>query len=111
MPLDIDQTIRTVNGWQFAGLRRAILITGAAQVALWCYLWAFIARHANPMGDGMEWVALVPATGILGLFVAPALIIGAINRLLILGALFAIAGAVLNVLFFIEITRELVGKP
>jgi hypothetical protein len=63
------------------------------------------------MGDGMEWVALVPATGILGLFVAPALIIGAINRLLILGALFAITGAVLNVLFFIEIARELVGKP
>jgi hypothetical protein len=43
--------------------------------------------------------------------VASALIIGAINRLLILGALFAIAGAVLNVLFFIEIARELVGKP
>jgi hypothetical protein len=30
MPLDIDQTIHTVNGWRFAGLRRAILITGAA---------------------------------------------------------------------------------
>jgi hypothetical protein len=100
MPFDIDGTIRAVNGRLFRGLRPAILIAGGAQIALWCYLWIFIGQHANPKGDGLEWVALVPATGILGLFVAPAIIIGLINRLLIVGALLAAIGLTLNIALF-----------
>jgi len=111
MPFDTDQAIRAVNGWRFPGLRAAILIAGAAQVALWCYLWVFIAEHANPKGDGMEWVAWGRQPASSGCSPRPALIIGAVNRLLILGALFAVIGAVLNVMVFTEIAQELAGNP
>ena len=61
------------------------------------------------MGDGMEWVALAPALLIVAMSAAPALILAAIDRLLIFAALLAIGGALLNFAFYSEITTEFSG--
>ena len=106
MPFDIKQVIRVIDGRQFKGLRAAILIAVAVQVLLWLGLFVYIDRTANPKGDGLEWIAVVMATYILVIFVAPALILGAINRLLTIGTLFAAAGAVVNLIFYLELAHE-----
>jgi hypothetical protein len=55
----------------------------------------------------MEWVGMVPALFVAGLSAAPGLILSSINRLLILGALWAVAGVLLNYAFYTEVVSEL----
>jgi hypothetical protein len=86
--------------------RIAINAAIAVQVLLYLYLYVYIGRHANPMGDGMEWVAVMPATLFLGIGVAPALALSKGNRLLPIAVLLAMAGAMINVAYFLEIARE-----
>jgi hypothetical protein len=86
--------------------RIAINLGIAAQVLLYLYLFVYIGRHANPMGDGMEWVAVMPATVLLGIGAVPALSLSLSNRLLPIAALLAFAGVVINVAYFLEIARE-----
>ena len=62
------------------------------------------------MGDGMEWVAVVPALFIAGFFAVPGLILSTINRLLIVGSLLSITGALVSLAFYLEIAREFSGK-
>ncbi len=76
-----------------------------AQVAFWLYSWIYIGQRANPKGDGMEWVAIAPATLILGAFVLPALTFAWNGQSLVVAALLAVVGAGLNVAFFLEIAR------
>ncbi len=58
-----------------AGERLRLLILGgiALQALIYLYLFVFIGRHANPMGDGLEWVAIVPATVILAAGMIPSI--------------------------------------
>jgi hypothetical protein len=76
------------------------------QVLLYLYLFVYIGRHSNPMGDGMEWVAVMPATFLLGIGIAPALALSKGNRFLPIAVLLAFAGVMINVAFFLEIARE-----
>jgi hypothetical protein len=86
-------------------LRGAIYVAVAVQILLYLYLYIYIFQHSNPRGDGMEWVAVMPATFVLALGVGPAL--GLRNRRwLALGVLLAIVGVLLNIAFFLEIARE-----
>jgi len=87
-------------------LRTLILVGVGVQVLIWLYLFVFIAQHANPKGDGMEWVAVVPATLVLAVGAVPALVLLVNRRWLALGVLFAAVGIILNAGFFIEIARE-----
>ena len=67
----------------------------------------FLHRPAlKSEGFGMEWVAMAPVTGILVMFVWPALQFGAKNELLFLALLLTLIGALINVVFFAEIARE-----
>jgi hypothetical protein len=86
-------------------LRFAIDLATAAQVALWIGLIAYIARHANQRGDGMEWVAIMPATIILFLGVALARIFRRPERLP-LGVVIACLGLAVSIAYFAEIVRE-----
>ncbi len=104
--MDFDQTIRAINAVKPKGLRPFVLALADAQIAFWLYLWVYIGARANPKGDGMEWVAIAPATLILGAFVLPALIFAWKRQSLLVAALLAIVGAGLNVAFFLEIARE-----
>jgi len=87
--------------------RYSTIALAGAQTAYWLYTFRLIAVNANPMGDGMEYVAIVPFGFIFLALVAPSFLLGVSGRMLPLGAALAIAGLVLNVLLFIEIASEL----
>jgi uncharacterized membrane protein len=109
MALALQKVFDILEGRWIPGLRAAVFVVAAAQALLPLGLIVYIARNANPKGDGMEWVAVAPALFIAGFFAAPALILSRMNRLLIVAALLAIAGALVSYAFYAEITRELSG--
>ena len=89
-----------------ARLRVVIDIACAAQVALWVGLIAYIAWHTNPRGDGMEWVAVMPASLICFLGVAPARSFRKRSRPLP-GVVVACIGLVISIAFFAEVVSEM----
>jgi hypothetical protein len=101
---DFKKLFRSLDAYQ--SVRIWVLIIGGLQVGFWLYLFFYIARHSNPKGDGMEWVAMAPATGILVMFVWPPLQFAAKNELLLLALVLTSAGALMNAALFIEIARE-----
>jgi len=84
----------------------AIVLAVAVQALIYLYLYVYIFQRSNPMGDGMEWVAVMPATFVLAAGAGPALALRSSRRLLPLAFLLAWLGVVLNVAFFLEIVRE-----
>jgi len=107
MALALKKAFDVLKARDVTGLRAAVFIVSAVQALLPLGLIVFIARHANPMGDGMEWVGVMPALFIAALTAGPGLIASVNNRWLIAGLLWAIAGALLNFAFYTEIVREL----
>jgi hypothetical protein len=106
MEFDAKAIWRAVDGRQVPGLRRWLVAGAAVQALLLVALYYYIGRHANPMGDGLEWAAFIPALLITATFIIPALLLGVINRLLTVGAALAGIGALLNLAFYFEIARE-----
>ena len=104
MLLQIKKLFRCLDGQQ--SVRIAVLILGGLQVGFWLYLFLYIAQHSNPKGDGMGWVAMAPATGVLGALVWPALQFGAKNELLFLSLLLTCTAALINLTLLLEIARE-----
>ncbi len=88
-------------------LRLAVHVGIAAQVLIYVYLYVYIYQHANPMGDGMEWVAVVPATFILAVGLIPTVALRLNRRLLPAAAIVAFVGVVINAAFLLEIVREM----
>ena len=89
--------------------RRFIIAVTTAQTAYWIYTFRLIAVNANPMGDGLEFVAVVPFGLVFITLVAPPLVLGIWGRMLPLGVLLAVAGLIANGLLFLEISSELTG--
>ncbi len=77
------------------------------QALIYLYLYVFMYQHANPMGDGMEWVAVLPATAVLAYGTIPAILLCFSRRLLPAGVMVAVVGVVMNAAFLLEIVREL----
>ena len=95
---------------QIARFSRYLIIgIAGAQTAYWLYTFRFIAVNANPRGDGMEFVAIVPIGLIFFALVAPSLLLGLRGRMLPLGVGLSTAGLILNVLLFLEMASELTG--
>ena len=88
-------------------LRGIINAAVAVQAALWIAAIGYIGWHTKAKSDGMEWAAVVPATVILALGVAPPLVLRRYPNLLWVGALLAIAGVLLMAGVVFEIIREL----
>jgi len=86
-------------------LRRVINAAVAVQVVLWIAALVTIGMHAKPSGGGTTWAAVVPATVILALGVAPPLVLRRYPNLLWFGALLAIAGGLLMAGVLFEIVR------
>lgn len=78
----------------------------ALQGLLLVYLFVYIGQHANPMGDGMEWVAVVPAIFLTAIGTLPALAVSAGKRLMPAAVLLACVGVLLNGAFFLEISSS-----
>jgi hypothetical protein len=90
-------------------LRNYSLIVGAIQGAYWLYTFRLIYVNTNRMGDGMEWVAVMPFGFIFIGLVGPALVMSRDGRWLKLSALLITVALVLNALLFFEIVSELTG--
>lgn len=90
-------------------LRSFVLAAACALTLFWIYTFYAIGEHANPKGDGMEWMAAFPMTLIFLLLTLPALIIGLFGRRLIFGALVAVASAFVNLWVWREILAEFAG--
>jgi hypothetical protein len=90
-------------------LRGLILAAGCALTGFWIYTFHAIGEHANPKGDGMEWMAAFPMTLVFMLLTLPTLVIGLFGRALIFGALVAAASAFVNVWVWQEILAEIAG--
>jgi hypothetical protein len=90
--------------------RYFVIVVAGAQTLYWLYTFRLIFVNANPLGDGFEFVAVVPFGFVFLALVAPSLLLGATGRMLPLGVVLAFAGLILNVLLFIEIASELTGE-
>jgi hypothetical protein len=90
-------------------LRHLTIALAVAQTTYWLYTFRLIAVNANPMGDGLEFVAIVPFGFIFISLVVPALLLGWRGQFLAFGAALAIVALILNVLLFLEIASELTG--
>jgi hypothetical protein len=86
--------------------RMAIKIGITIQILIYLYLYVYIYQHSNPMGDGMEWVAVMPASFFLAVGAAPAHALSKRGRWLPFAVLLAAIGVIINVAFFFEIARE-----
>lgn len=87
-------------------LRSFVLAAACALTAFWIYTFYAIAQHADPKGDGMEWMAAFPMTLIFLLLTLPTLIVGLFGRALIFGVLVAIAAILVNMWVWQEIVAE-----
>jgi hypothetical protein len=91
-------------------LSHFVLAVVAAEVLFWGYTFIYIGRHANPRGDGMEWMAEVPMTMIVLFGVVPAVLLAIAGLwfrwLGIAGALFAAGALVADVVIWTEILGE-----
>ena len=90
-------------------LRNYSFIIGTIQGVYWLYTFRLIYVNTNWMGDGMEWVAVMPFGFIFIGLVGPALVMSRDGRWLKLAALLVTIALVLNALLFFEIASELTG--
>jgi hypothetical protein len=90
-------------------LRMAALTVAAAEAVFWVYSIIYVIRHANPMGDGMELVAIMPLSVLFGALTLPALLLARGGRWIKTSVAFALASGVANFLLWQEILYELSG--
>ena len=95
-------------------LRLVAFGLAAAETIFWIYTFAYIAGRANPKGDGMEWLAAVPMTGIFAALVLPALVFcsfgGRFPLATKLAAGFAAAALVADAVVWTQIMGEFAHK-
>jgi len=97
-----------------ARLRLTTLAVVAAETLFWLYTFYYVASHTNPLGDGMEWLAVVPMTIIFLALVVPALILGVVGCWFTLAtrlaAGLAVIAAAANVIVWTQILGEFADK-
>lgn len=86
--------------------RRVVLALAGALTLFWLYTFYYIGRHANPMGDGMEWIAVMPMSFIFLALTMPSLILGAFTRAVRLAAVFALGALLLNTFVWLQLLGE-----
>jgi hypothetical protein len=89
----------------------AVLGVAAAETLFWLYTFYYIDRHANPLGDGLELIALVPMTMIFLMGVLPALVLGLLGLRFQIAAVFAViwvgGAAIADAVIWKQILQEL----
>jgi hypothetical protein len=92
-------------------LRRFLLLLTAAQMLFIVFLTVFIARHMNPRGDGMEFVAVSSAIMLLEIpFTIPAFILAVRSKALGVAACLAGFASFAYVIFWIQVYAEMTAK-
>jgi hypothetical protein len=92
-------------------LRIVLLLVTAAQMMFIVFLTAFIIQHANPKGDGMEFVAVSAAIMFLELpFTIPAFILAVRGKALGVAACLAAFSTFAYVIFWVQVYAEVTAK-
>ena len=95
-------------------LSLAVLALAAAETLFWLYTFYCIEHRANPLGDGMEWLAEVPMTVIALAGVLPAALLALAGFRFrwagIAAALFAGGALVADVAIWSQILGEFAHK-
>jgi len=93
-------------------LRASVLFATAAEIVFLVFLTVFIWNRADPMGDGMEMVAVGAAFMFIFLpFTLPALVLAKESRYLVLSAILAGIAAFLYFALWLEVLDELHIQP
>lgn len=91
--------------------RLLLLLLTAAQMLFIVFLTVFIARHMNPRGDGMEFVAVSAAILLLEIpFTIPAFILAVRGKALGVAACLAGFASFAYVIFWIQVYAEMTAK-
>lgn len=77
------------------------------QLLFWVYALVYLWLHADPRGDGMEFVALGPLGFIVVVFAGPVLLFRLAGRRPILSLILGVVGTCASALLWIEILGEL----
>lgn len=93
-----------------ARLRLIVFAVVGAEVLFWLYTFYYIDRHANPLGDGLEWMGEVPLTGIVLMLVLPALILVVIGHWFPVAAKLALLLAAAALIADVVVWTELLGE-
>jgi hypothetical protein len=92
-------------------LRLFLLLLTALQMLFIVVLTVFIARHMNPRGDGMEFVAVSAAIMLLEIpFTIPAFILAVRGKALGVAACLAGFASFAYVIFWIQVYAEMTAK-
>ena len=101
------------NGFQLPQrehVRLAAMGMAAAEIVFWLYAFSYISRHANPLGDGLEWAAMVPLTFIALCLAFPALVLSPFRRAAWISAGLAVTAALADIVIWTQILGEFAGK-
>jgi len=88
----------------------ATLAVVAVETLFWLYIFYYIDGHANPLGDGMEWLAVVPMTIIFLALVVPALILAVVGRRFALATKLAAGLAVIAAAADVVVWTQILGE-
>jgi hypothetical protein len=91
-------------------VRRASMALAAAEIVFWLYAFFYISRHANPLGDGLEWAAMAPLTGIALFLAFPALMLSPFRPAAWIAAGLATAAAIANIIIWTQVLGEFAAK-
>jgi hypothetical protein len=91
-------------------VRLAAMAMAAAEIVFWLYAFSYISRHANPLGDGMEWAAMMPLTIIALCLAFPALVLSPFLRAAWIAGGLALAAAIADLIVWTQVLGEFAGK-
>jgi heme/copper-type cytochrome/quinol oxidase subunit 1 len=91
-------------------VRLAALAVAIADIVFWLYAFSYISRHANPLGDGMEWAAMVPLTIIALCLAFPALVLSPFLRAAWIAVGLAFAAAIADIVVWTQVLGEFATK-
>ena len=95
-----------------SALRIVVLLLTTAQMVFVVALTVFIIRHMNPLGDGMEFVAVSAAILLLEVpFTIPAFILAARGKAPGVAVCLAGFATFAYVIFWVQVYAEVAAKP
>jgi hypothetical protein len=91
-------------------VRLTAMAIAAAEIVFWLCAFFYISRHANPFGDGLEWAAMAPLTGIALFLAFPALVLSPFRRAAWIAAGLAISAAVADLVVWTQVLGEFAAR-
>jgi hypothetical protein len=91
-------------------VRLTAMALAAAEIVFWLYAFLYVSRLANPLGDGLEWAAMVPLTLIALGLAFPALVLSPYRRAAWVAAGLAIAAAIADVIVWTQVLGEFAAR-